>query len=164
MYMDLIQGKHFLVLLTLLMYNTVSTWKPKKKLFLISILCYRTFLWISITGDSSFTLSVVLCGSVIKYLYSTIMRLTVFASSSYFPVFGKHVTIWWQIFMVMNMSMGKDMISVRNMNTETEGIKNNLHVQTCSLTRTRTRVHPHICKHSMVDYSWLTEYQIHFIN
>jgi len=66
--------------------------------------------------------------------------------------------------MVMNMSMGKDMISVRNMNTKTEGIKNNLHVQTRSLTRTCTRAHAHICKYSMVDYNWLREYQIHFIN
>jgi len=45
------------------------------------------------------------------------------------------------------------MISVRNMNTKTEGIKNNFHMQTRSLTRTCTRTH--ICRHSMVDYSWL---------
>jgi len=30
MYMDLTQGKHFLVLLTILMHSTVSTWKAKK--------------------------------------------------------------------------------------------------------------------------------------
>jgi len=68
------------------------------------------------------------------------------------------------IFMVMNMSMGKDMISVRNINTKTEGIKNNLHMQTRSLTPTCTCAHAHICKHSMVDYNWLRQYQIHFIN
>lgn len=34
------------------------------------------------------------------------------------------------------------MISVRNMNTKTEGIKNNLHMQTRSLTRTCTCTHP----------------------
>lgn len=44
--------------------------------------------------------------------------------------------------MVMNMSMGKDTISVRNMITKTEGIKNNLHMQSRWLTRTCTHTYP----------------------
>ena len=38
--------------------------------------------------------------------------------------------------------MGKDMISVRNMITKTEGIKNNLHMQSRWLTRMCTRTYP----------------------
>lgn len=68
------------------------------------------------------------------------MWLIVSASSSYFPVFSKHVTSG-DIFMVMNMRMGKDMISARNMNTKTEGTKNNLHMQTRPLTHTCTRTY-----------------------
>jgi hypothetical protein len=55
--------------------------------------------------------------------------------------------------MIMNMSMGKDMISVRNMITKTEGIKNKF-----------THAYAHIRKQSMVAYTWLREYQINFIN